>query len=174
MKIRSVSAAVLLLVLALGSVPVLANGLGSQGIEQDGIDLFLASQRLLDEERRPPHMKVGMVVTTLGTSSEVNVGARVETALGQQRYASLVTEIIYLKGENGLAGFASIKVVPLPDLAVPVYIGAGAGYADGFRYQVFAGFEFAKNFFAEARYVNLPGGIAGRGLHLAAGVQFLF
>ena len=64
MKIRSVSAAVLLLELALGSVPVLANGLGSQEIEQDRIDLFLASQRLLDEERSPPPKKVAMEVTT--------------------------------------------------------------------------------------------------------------
>ena len=174
MRVKSALAVALLLVLALTSVPVLADAPGGMGIAQDRIDLFLASQRLLEEERRPPHMKVGMVVTTLSSGSEVNVGARVETALGQQRHVSVVTETIYLKGENTLAGFVSVKVVPLPDLAVPVYIGAGAGYADGFRYQVFAGFEFAKNFFAEARYVNMSGGIGGRGLYLASGVQFLF
>jgi len=174
MRVSSALVPLLLLVLVFSASPVLARESGQAGVEPHRMDLFVASQRLLAEEQNPPKMKVGMVLTTLGADSEVSMGVRVETSLGQLEQVSVVTETIYLKAENTLAGFLSIKFVPLPHMAVPVYIGAGAGYADGFRYQAFVGVDLTKNFFAEARYVNVPGGIGDRGLYLAAGFQFVF
>lgn len=174
MKVHSAAVSLLLLLLVLAAGSAQAVEPGAAGIEQDRMDLFVASQRLLEEAQRPPRMKVGMVLSTLGADSEVSMGVRVESALGDQAQVSVVTETIYLRAENTLAGFLSLKFVPFPHLPVPIYIGAGADYADGFRYQAFVGVDLTKYFFAEARYINLPGGIGDRGLYLAAGFQLTF
>lgn len=152
----------------------LANEITSPGLNQERIDLFVASQRMLAEEHLPPNMKVGMVLSTLGTNSEVSLGVRVENYLNKESTIRLLTETNYLKDEKTIAGFLSIKFVPFSDKPHPIYVGGGIGYADGFRYQVFAGVDLTKNFFAEARYVNLPGGMADKNIYLATGFQFTY
>lgn len=143
-------------------------------IEQERVDLFLASQNMLAQEKTPPRMKIGMVLNTLGTDSEVSIGARVESRLDRESKFNIITETTYLKAEQTLAGFLSFKFSPFAGSRFNVYVGAGAGYAEGFRYQVFAGVDVTKNFFAEARYVNHPGGIANSRVHLATGFQFTY
>ncbi|HHT69223.1 MAG TPA: hypothetical protein GXZ85_08220 [Firmicutes bacterium] len=159
----------LLLVILLGTPTILANE-----IDQERIDLFLSSQRLLREEQTPPKMKVGMVLSTLGTDSEVSLGARVESRIDKENKVHIITETSYLKGEQTLAGFLSLKFTPFSRDKLAMYVGAGAGYANGFKFQVFAGVDFTKNFFAETRYVNHLGGIGNTRLHLATGVQFTY
>ena len=173
MKIRYSLVTVLVLVLLI-TAPTMAQGPGSMGIAPERLDLFVASQRMLAEERSQSTLKAGMVLTTLGEDSEISAGVRVETSLTHELPISLLTEAIYLRKEQALAGFISLKFTPFTHIPFPVYVGGGAGYADGFRYQAFVGFELSKNIFAEARYVNMTGGIGDRGLHLAAGFQFTF
>lgn len=141
---------------------------------QERVDVFLASRTMLLEERTPPKMKVGMVLSTLGEDAEISMGVRVEHDLGVEEYLKLITETTYLKSEQTIAGFLSLKVLPFGSDPVAVYLGAGAGYADGLRYQAFAGVDITKNMFAEIRYVNLPGGLGNGRLHLATGFQFIF
>ncbi|NMB00799.1 MAG: hypothetical protein GX971_04670 [Firmicutes bacterium] len=174
MRKRTYVITLLLLLLLLTAPSALANQSTTEEVSQERIDLFTASHRMLTQERARPKMKAGMVLTTLGDGSEVGVGVRVETDLGQELPVSILTEAVYLKNEQALAGFLSLKFAPFSNLPYPVYFGGGAGYADGFRYQVFVGVEFNKNLFAEARYVTMPGGIGDRGLHLAAGFQFTY
>ena len=153
-----------------GNLSVLANEMASQ----ERIDLFLASRNMLMEERTPPKMKVGMVLSTLGRDSEISMGVRAEHRLGKQDRVTIVTETMYLKEEQTIAGFLSFKFLPFSADALAMYVGAGAGYADGFRYQAFAGVDLTKNMFAEMRYVNLPGGLGNKGLYLATGFQITF
>jgi hypothetical protein len=161
---------ILFTVLLFSSSPVSALEVASQ----DRIDLFLASRNMLVEERAAPKMKVGMVLSTLGEDSEISMGVRVESKIGTQDNLRIVTETTYLKEEQTLAGFLSLKFLPFGPDPVAMYVGAGAGYADGFRYQAFAGVDITQNMFAEVRYVNLPGGLGNSGLHLATGFQFTF
>lgn len=170
MKLKSFLAAALLAVILLSAPSVFAN----EGLEQERIDLFIASQRMLAEERMPPRMKVGMVLTNLGIDSEISTGVRVESRLGKQDIMRVVTETIYLKQERTLAGFLSLKASPFGEKPLAMYLGAGAGYADGFRFQVFAGIDITKNLFAEVRYVNLEGGLGDTRLFLATGFQLTF
>ena len=81
----------LLLVILLGTPTILANE-----IDQERIDLFLSSQRLLREEQTPPKMKVGMVLSTL-EPTVVSLGARVESE-STKRTRYIITETSYLKG----------------------------------------------------------------------------
>jgi hypothetical protein len=73
-----------------------------------------------------------------------------------------------------MAGFLSLKFTPFGSDPLAMYLGAGAGYANGFRFQAFAGVDLTQNLFAEIRYVNLPGGFGDKGLYLATGFQFTF
>lgn len=153
-----------------GNLSVLANEMASQ----ERIDLFLASRNMLREERTPPNMKVGMVLSTLGGDSEISMGVRAEHRLGKQDNMTIITETMYLNEEQTIAGFLSFKFLPFGADPLAMYVGAGAGYADGFRYQAFVGVDLTKNMFAEVRYVNLPGGLGDKGLYLATGFQFTF
>jgi len=174
MKMRGYFVVFSLLFLLL-SASVVAQEISGEEIDQARIDLFTASQRMLAEQRRPPHMRVGMVLTNLGEGSEVDFGAKVESNLCFDGAVRLVTETIYLKEEDTLAGFLSLKLVPaMPNSLVPLYFGGGAGYINGLKYQVFAGVELTKNLYAEIRYINLPGGIADKGLYFATGFQFTY
>lgn len=168
------SVTVLLLIILLSSPSVFANEMNPEGISQERIDLFVASQRMLIEERTPPRMKVGMVLNNFGSDGEVSFGVRVESRIDQQNKVSVISETTYLKEEKTMAGFLSLKVSPFSGEPISMYLGAGAGYADGFRYQVFAGVDLTKNMYAEVRYANLEGGLGGRGIFLATGFQFTF
>ena len=170
MKLR---ATILLLVILLVTPSVFANEAKAEEIEQERIDLFLASRQMLAEERTPPKMKVGMVLSNLGADSEITFGMRIESGIGRQNVVRVITETTCLKQEQTLAGFLSVKFA-LCSKEPAMYLGGGAGYADGFRYQLFAGVDLTKNFFAEARYINLEGGLANKGLYLATGFQLTF
>jgi hypothetical protein len=148
--------------------------LASDEIAQERIDLFIASRQMLAEERATPRMKVGMVLNNLGADSEISMGVRVESKIGKQDVVRVITETTYLKEEQTLAGFVSLKLSPFGDKPLAMYLGGGAGYADGLRFQVFAGIDLTKNLFAEVRYVNLTGGLGNKGLYLATGFQFTF
>ena len=167
---KRVFLATLLLLVILLSTPLIQ----ASEIDQERVDLFLASQKMLTQEKAPPRMKIGMVLSTLGTDSEVTVGARVELRLDRESTFNIITETTYLKGEQTLAGFVSFKFAPFAGNRLDAYIGAGVGYAEGFRYQAFAGIDITKHFFAEARYVNHSGGIANSRVHLATGFQFTY
>ncbi|MCK9525730.1 MAG: hypothetical protein M0R49_07355 [Limnochordia bacterium] len=166
----------LLLVAALVAAALISSpqALAQEALSQDRIDLFLASRTMLMEERMQPKMKVGMVLSTLGASSEISMGVRVEAKVGTQDKLRVITETTYLKDEQTMAGFLSLKFLPLGPDPIAVYIGAGAGYVNGFRYQAFAGVDITPNMFAEMRYVNLPGGLGDSGLYLATGFHFTF
>lgn len=170
MRRKGFLAATLFLVLLFSATSVFANEVASQ----ERIDLFIASQNMLVEERTPPRMKVGMVLSTLGTDSEVSLGVRVESRIGNQENISVITETTYLREEQSMAGFLSLKFTPFGSDPLAMYLGAGAGYANGFRFQAFAGVDLTQNLFAEIRYVNLPGGFGDKGLYLATGFQFTF
>lgn len=142
-------------------------------IDQERIDLFLSSQNMLAEAKAPPRMKVGMVLSTIG-NSEVSFGVRIESRISTQHNLSVITETIHLKQDQTLAGFLSLKYAPFTKERFDMYLGAGAGYADGFRFQAFAGIDFTKNFYAEARYINHPGGLGDKGIYLATGFQFTY
>lgn len=93
----------------------------------------------------------------------------------EQDNLTLLTETIYLKQEKTVAGFLSLKYLPFGGGdPLAMYIGAGVGYAQGFRYQAFAGVDLTKYMFAEIRYASLPGGFGDSGLYLATGFQFAF
>ncbi|HHT67630.1 MAG TPA: hypothetical protein GXZ85_00055 [Firmicutes bacterium] len=170
MRRKGFLAATLFMVLLFSATSVFANEVASQ----ERIDLFIASQNMLVEERTPPRMKVGMVLSTLGTDSEVSLGVRVESRIGNQENISVITETTYLREEQSMAGFLSLKFTPFGSDPLAMYLGAGAGYANGFRFQAFAGVDLTQNLFAEIRYVNLPGGFGDKGLYLATGFQFTF
>lgn len=170
MRRKGFLAATLFMVLLFSATSVFANEVASQ----ERIDLFIASQNMLVEERTPPRMKVGMVLSTLGTDSEVSLGVRVESRIGNQENISVITETTYLREEQSMAGFLSLKFTPFGSDPLAMYLGAGAGYANGFRFQAFAGVDLTQNLFAEIRYVNLPGGFGDNGLYLATGFQFTF
>lgn len=170
MRRKGFLAATLFMVLLFSATSVFANEVASQ----ERIDLFTASQNMLVEERTPPRMKVGMVLSTLGTDSEVSLGVRVESRIGNQENISVITETTYLREEQSMAGFLSLKFTPFGSDPLAMYLGAGAGYANGFRFQAFAGVDLTQNLFAEIRYVNLPGGFGDKGLYLATGFQFTF
>lgn len=172
MNIKRLSVgAVLSLALLLASLPVLASDIDQQA----RMDLFLASQWMLKEAQRPPKMRVGLIMTNLGDDPQISFGVKVESSLGEAGKLRAVTETIYLKEERTIAGFLSLKYVESFASGVPpLYVGAGVGYAHGFRYQVFAGIEVTKNFFAELRYINMPGGFGSKGLYVATGFQFLY
>lgn len=174
MNKRFLSAALLVATLLTVSLLSTPSVLATEMISQERIDLFIASQNMLIEERRTPKMKVGMVLSTLGSDNEISMGVRVEHKLGDQDSVKLITETSYLKEEKTIAGFLSLKFLPFGEDPMAVYLGVGAGYADGFRYQVFAGVDVTKNMFAEVRYVNLPGGLGDKSLYLATGFQFTF
>lgn len=176
MRVRTYFIILLLLsVLSVAAPRAVANETPSPEIKQERMDLFVASQHMLQAERTPPNMRVGMLLTTLGDDPEVSLGVKVESNLGHDGKLRVVTETIYLKNENTLAGFLSLKFVKHLGHAMPsLYIGAGAGYAKGLRYQVFAGIEITKNFFADVRYINMPGGLGDKGLYLATGFQFTY
>lgn len=166
----------LLLVVALVGVALLSTpeALANDVPSPDRIDLFLASRQMLQEEQMPPKMKVGMVLSTLGEDSEMSMGVRVESKISADGKVNIITETTYLKTEHTLAGFLSLKFLPFGSDPLAVYLGAGAGYAHGFRYQAFAGVDITKNMFAEVRYVNMLGGLGNGNLHLATGFQFIF
>ena len=168
------SITLLVLVLLLITPSVFADEIALDGIGQERIDLFLASQQMFAEERTPPRMKVGMVLSTLGLDREISMGVRIESRIGNQQTMSVITETFYLKQEQTLAGFLSLKLSPFGDKPFAMYLGGGAGYANGLKYQVFLGVDLTKNLFAEVRYVNLEGGLGNKGLHLASGFQFTF
>lgn len=176
MKTKKYSVVVLLLLAFFLSTPqVLAKQIVNPEIEQERVDLFLASQQMLAEERMVPKMRVGMTMTNLGQDPEVSLGVKVESNLNRSGKLRIVTETIYLKDESTIAGFLSLKLVDsLIDKLPPLYVGAGIGYAKGVKYQVFTGIEFTKNFYAEMRYINMPGGLAGKGIYLATGFQFTY
>ncbi len=169
MKVGSSVILVILLALLLTS-----SALAAEGIAKERIDLFIASRQMLMEERTPPRMKVGMALTSLGNHSEISMGVRIESRLGANEKLRVISETIYLKEEQTLGGFLSLKFIPFDENFHAVYLGAGAGYVDGFRYQDFAGIDLTKHFFAEARYVNYPGGLGNKGLYLATGFQFTY
>ncbi len=154
----------------LGTPLVLAN----EAVSQERIDLFLASQDMLLEERRPPRMKVGMVLSTLGADSEISMGVRVEARIGNLENIKVITETIYLKEEQTIGGFLSLKFLPFGENPIAMYLGAGVGYANAFRYQAYAGVDLTTHMYAEVRYVNMPGGLGDKGLYLATGFQFVF
>lgn len=54
MRVSSALVPLLLLVLVFSASPVLARESGQAGVEPHRMDLFVASQRLLAEEQRPP------------------------------------------------------------------------------------------------------------------------
>lgn len=170
---RTIGTALLVLALT-AAVLVSPSVLAYETVTQDRIDLFLASRTMLMEERAAPRMKVGMLLSTLGESSEISMGVRVESRIGEQDKIRVITETTYLKEEQTIAGFLSLKFLPFGPDPIAMYLGAGAGYANGFRYQAFLGVDITKHFFAEVRYVNLPGGLGDKGLHLATGFQFVY
>lgn len=176
MKIKKYSVVtLLLLVLLLGTPQAIAKETASSGVEQERIDLFVASQQMLNEERTPPRMRVGIVMTTLGEDPEVSLGVKAEYRLDNNDKLRVVTETIYLKDESTIAGFLSVKFVEDFGRGMfPLYVGAGVGYANGIKYQVFTGVEFTKSFYAEVRYINMPGGLADKGIYLATGFQFAY
>lgn len=167
--------AVLILALLLAIPSAHAADAVSGVVAQERIDLFLASREMLLRERQPDHMRVGLVMANLNSGSFMDVGVKAEPNLNASGTVRLVTETFYLREDNTLAGFASLKFLPFADKSpIPVYFGAGAGYVKGLKYQLFAGVEVTKNFFAEVRYMNPPGGIGGKGLVLATGFQLTY
>lgn len=174
MKVRSSLVIILLLLCLLASPFVAASEISTGEISQERIELFLASQRVLAQERKSPRMKVGMVLATLGVDNEISLGVRVESRLDKQGYARVLTETVYLREEKTISGFLSLKLSPLLYSSYPVYFGGGAGYAEGFRYHVFAGVDLTEHIYVEARYANMPGGIGDSNLHLATGFQFTY
>lgn len=173
MKIGSLLVTILVLVCLLAT-PALAGEATPEEISQERIDLFLASQTMLADQQKPSRMKVGMVLTTLGAANDVSLGVRVESRLDKQGVASLLTETVYLREEKTISGFLSLKLRPLLYSPYPVYFGGGAGYAEGFRYHIFAGVDVTEHFYLEARYANLSGGMADGNMHLATGFQFSY
>ena len=171
---KSLTAALLVAALFTAILFSASSVFANEVASQERIDLFLASRNMLMEDRTPPKMKVGMVLSTLGSDSEISMGIRAEHRLGRQDNMKIITETIYLKQEQTIAGFLSLKFLPFGEDPLAMYLGAGAGYADGFRYQVFVGVDLTENMFAEIRYVNLPGGFGNKGLHFATGFQFTF
>ncbi len=174
MRIRKLLGFALLILALTAAMLASPSAYASEGLAQDRIDLFLASRQMLAEERAAPKMKVGMVLSTLGEDSEISMGVRVESRIGNEDSLRVITETTYLKEEKTIAGFLSIKFLPFGAEPPAMYLGAGAGYAKGFRYQAFLGVDLTKHFFAEVRYVNMPGGFGDSNLHLAAGFQFTY
>lgn len=171
MKIKLFFLAFFVGILVLNATHLVAKAAPSQ----EQVDLFVASRQMQEDELRKPQMRLGMMATTLGSDSEVSLGVKVENTFLDEPEIRIVTETIYLKSESTLAGFLSIKYVKeLGERSPALYAGAGLGYAKGVKYQIFAGVEIGKNFFADARYINLPGGLADKQLYLATGFQFLY
>lgn len=174
MKKRYLVMAILGVIFLLASWPVMASDGSGEDVSQERIDLFVASREMLNEHRKAPNIRVGMIMTTLGEDGEVSVGFKVESNLNKKGAIRLLSEVIYLKSEETLAGFLSLKGLPFEGIRYPIYFGAGAGYANGLKYQVLMGVEFTPNFFAEMKYVNMTGGFGDTHLHLATGMQFTF
>ncbi|NMA99967.1 MAG: hypothetical protein GX971_00390, partial [Firmicutes bacterium] len=66
MKKRYLVMAILGVIFLLASWPVMASDGSGEDVSQERIDLFVASREMLNEHRKAPNIRVGMIMTTLG------------------------------------------------------------------------------------------------------------
>lgn len=147
--------------------------LGQGYTEAEREALFWASHQFAQEKSALPRRVVGLFTTTVGTDggAPVNWGGKVEAALTNRIWVSV--EAMYL-ADDGVDGFASVKLYPGDRRTVPVYLGFGTGLGKAFDYQLFAGVELVKRFYVEVKYVNTGGTFKEGTPYLAAGFTLSF
>ncbi|MGI6036891.1 MAG: hypothetical protein ACOYD6_01555 [Limnochordia bacterium] len=166
---RVIIGILLMLTLVLPIFPVYASA-----ATQEREALFLASQRLLEEQQQQPDTKAGILATSYGQDGEFSLGARVESNLQQDGRVRLMVEAIYLKEEKDVAGFIGMKFLPVPSLERPLYLGGAIGLQEEYRFQFFGGLELTEHIFLELKYINNEISFDEENLCIAAGFQLSF
>ena len=142
---------------------------------KDRLALIQASQNLNVKEESISENRLGIFLTEFGANEgEVSIGGNLEISLFKQHTARMLSEIIYLKDKETLAGFLSLKFVYPLEKNLSFYLGGGPELTGEAQYQVFAGFNILEDFFIEGKYINQEGLVTDSDFYLTTGLQLGF
>lgn len=140
-------------------------------------DLIEASRSMMEENNNDTsefkNHKLGTVFTTYGEGDNlINSGIRFapQIATPGGKPLRFIAEVIYLRGDDEIAGFMSISFEPISNL----YLGAGGDVIGEANYHIFAGWDLTENIFIEARAINTGGSFEDSDVYPVAGFQINF